>query len=87
MSGWPPNRSCCGTFQASSWARCRRLGSLLGAPLYADQELLAHETVVFAAGSQTQSVQLKTADLRQHDQAAALPLIKHADDNDKDWLP
>ena len=27
------------------------LGSLLGAPLYVDQEVLQHETVVFAAGS------------------------------------
>jgi Ala-tRNA(Pro) deacylase len=62
------------------------LGSLLGAPLYADQEVLQHETVVFAAGSQTESVQLKTADLLQHEQVTPLPLIKHADDNDKDWL-
>jgi Ala-tRNA(Pro) deacylase len=62
------------------------LGSLLDAPLYVDQEVLQHETVVFAAGSQTESVQLKTADLLQHEKATALPLIKHADDNDKDWL-
>ena len=62
------------------------LGSLLGAPLYADQELLQHETVVFAAGSQTESVQLKTADLLQHEKVTALPLIKHADDNGKDWV-
>jgi len=62
------------------------LGSLLGAPLYVDQEVLQHETVVFAAGSQTESVQLRTADLLQHEQPRALPLIKHADDNDKDWL-
>jgi len=62
------------------------LGSLLGAPLYVDQEVLQHETVVFAAGSQTESVQLKTADLLQHEQATPLPLIKQADDNDKDWL-
>jgi Ala-tRNA(Pro) deacylase len=62
------------------------LGSLLGAPLYVDQEVLRHETVVFAAGSQTESVQLKTADLLQHEQARALPLIQQADKNDKDWL-
>lgn len=49
------------------------LGSLLGAPLYVDQEVLQHETVVFAAGSQTESVQLKTADLLQHEQVTALP--------------
>ena len=62
------------------------LGSLLGAPLYVDQEVLQHETVVFAAGSQTESVQLRTADLLQHEQVTALPLINHADENDKDWL-
>jgi Ala-tRNA(Pro) deacylase len=63
------------------------LGSLLGAPLYVDQEelQLQHETVVFAAGSQTESVQIKTADLLQHEQVTPLPLIKHPDDNDKDW--
>jgi prolyl-tRNA editing enzyme YbaK/EbsC (Cys-tRNA(Pro) deacylase) len=61
------------------------LGSLLGAPLYVDQGVLQHETVVFA-GSQTESVQLKTADLLQHEQVTALPLIKQADENDKDWM-
>jgi Ala-tRNA(Pro) deacylase len=62
------------------------LGSLLGAPLYVDREVLQHETVVFAAGSQTESVQIRTADLLQHEQVTPLPLIKHADDNGKDWL-
>jgi len=61
------------------------LGSLLGAPLYIDQEVLQHETVVFAAGSQTESVQIKTADLLRHEQVTTLPLIKHADENDKHW--
>jgi Ala-tRNA(Pro) deacylase len=62
------------------------LGSLLGAKLYVDQEVLQHETVVFAAGSQTESVQLRTADLLQHEQVTTLPLIKHPDEDDKDWL-
>ena len=62
------------------------LGSLLGAPLYVDQEVLQHDTVVFAAGSRTESVQLRTADLLQHEQVTTLPLIKRADENDKDWL-
>ena len=61
------------------------LGSLLGAAIYVDQEVLQHETVVFAAGSQTESVRLKTADLLQHEQVTTLPLIKHADENEKDW--
>ena len=62
------------------------LGSLLGAPLLVDQEVLQHETVVFAAGSRTESVQLKTADLLQHEQVTAVPLARHADENDKDWV-
>jgi Ala-tRNA(Pro) deacylase len=62
------------------------LGSLLGAPLYVDPEALQHETVVFAAGSRTESVQLKTADLLQHEQMTTLPLIKDADENGKEWL-
>jgi Ala-tRNA(Pro) deacylase len=62
------------------------LGSLLGAPLFVDQEVLQHETVVFAAGSQTESVQIRTADLLRHEQVTTLPLVKHADEDDKDWL-
>jgi Ala-tRNA(Pro) deacylase len=62
------------------------LGSLLGAPLFVDQEVLQHETVVFAAGSQTKSVQPKTADLLRHEQVMPQRLIRHADDDDKDWL-
>lgn len=62
------------------------LGSLLGAKLYVDREVLQHETVVFAAGSRTESVQLRTADLLQHEQVTTLPLIKHPDEDDKDWL-
>jgi Ala-tRNA(Pro) deacylase len=62
------------------------LGSLLGAPLYIDQDVLQHETVVFAAGSQAESVQVRTADLLQDEQVTTVPLIKHADESDKYWL-
>jgi Ala-tRNA(Pro) deacylase len=62
------------------------LGSLLGAPLYVDGEVLQHETVVFAAGSRTESVQIRTADLFQHEQMTTRPLIKQADDTGQDWL-
>jgi Ala-tRNA(Pro) deacylase len=62
------------------------LGLLLGAPLFIDEEVLQHETVVFAAGSQTESVQIRTADLLQHEQATTVPLVKHADQNGKDWV-
>ena len=62
------------------------LGSLLGAPLFVDQDVLQHDTVVFAAGSQTESVQLHTADLLRHEQATALPLTRQAGEDDKDWM-
>jgi prolyl-tRNA editing enzyme YbaK/EbsC (Cys-tRNA(Pro) deacylase) len=48
--------------------------------------VLQHETVVFAAGSQTESVQIRTADLLRHEQPSTVPLIKQADENRKDWL-
>jgi prolyl-tRNA editing enzyme YbaK/EbsC (Cys-tRNA(Pro) deacylase) len=48
--------------------------------------VLQHETVVFAAGSQTESVQIRTADLLQHEQVTTLPLIKHDNENGKNWL-
>lgn len=62
------------------------LGSLLGAPVYVDPEVFQHDTVVFAAGSQTESVQIRTADLFQHEQATTVPLAKHAEEDGKVWL-
>src|SRR5690348_15853099 len=62
------------------------LGSLLGAPPFVDQEVPGHETVIFAAASTTESVQLKAADLLQREQVTALPLTKQAGEDDKDWV-
>jgi prolyl-tRNA editing enzyme YbaK/EbsC (Cys-tRNA(Pro) deacylase) len=62
------------------------LGSLLGAPVYVDPEVHQHETVVFAAGSQTESIQIRTADLFQHQQVTTVPLIKDPDEHGKDWV-
>jgi prolyl-tRNA editing enzyme YbaK/EbsC (Cys-tRNA(Pro) deacylase) len=45
------------------------LALLFGASLYVDPEVLHHDTVVFAAGSQTQSVRL-TKDLLQFSRRA-----------------
>jgi Ala-tRNA(Pro) deacylase len=61
------------------------LGSLLGAPVYVDPEVFQHDTVVFAAGSRTESVKVRTADLFQHEQVTTAPLIKHADEDEKEW--
>jgi Ala-tRNA(Pro) deacylase len=39
------------------------LGSLLGVPLLVDPEVLSHETVLFAAGLETESVRVRTGEL------------------------
>lgn len=64
------------------------LALLLGAPLYVDPEVLRHDTVVFAAGSQTQSVRLTTRDLLrfQRERVTTAPLAMRADEDHKDWL-
>jgi prolyl-tRNA editing enzyme YbaK/EbsC (Cys-tRNA(Pro) deacylase) len=65
------------------------LALLLGGPLYVDPEVLQHEMVVVAAGSQTESVKLRTADLFrfQQEQVTTAPLTRQADEDDKEWLP
>src|SRR6266571_6773134 len=61
------------------------LGSLLGAPVYVDPEVFQHDTVVFAAGSRTESMKVRTADLFQHEQVTTAPLIKQANEDEKEW--
>jgi Ala-tRNA(Pro) deacylase len=61
------------------------LGSLLGAPVYVDPEVFQHDTVVFAAGSRTESVKVRTSELFQQEQVTTAPLIKHADEDEKEW--
>jgi Ala-tRNA(Pro) deacylase len=39
-------------------------GELVGAPLYLDAHLAEHETVVFGAGTHTDSIRMRTSDLR-----------------------
>jgi len=62
------------------------LGSLLGVPIFVDPAIFEHDTVVFAAGSQTESVKVRTADLFQHEQVTTAPLIRQTDEDDKEWL-
>jgi Ala-tRNA(Pro) deacylase len=61
------------------------LGSLLGAPVYVDPEVFQQDSVVFAAGSQTESVRVRTEDLFQCQQATTVPLIRQADEHAKEW--
>ena len=55
------------------------LAALLGASLYVDPEVLRHDSVAFAAGTQTESVKLRTEELFGGEQARTVPLVKQAD--------
>jgi Ala-tRNA(Pro) deacylase len=52
------------------------LGSLLGVPLLVDPEVLEHELVVFAAGTETESVRVAAADLFWDEPLGVLPLTR-----------
>jgi prolyl-tRNA editing enzyme YbaK/EbsC (Cys-tRNA(Pro) deacylase) len=52
------------------------LGSLLGVPTFVDPEVLSHDTVVFAAGTQRESVRVKTADLFRDEPHTQAPLTR-----------
>ncbi|HET7517373.1 MAG TPA: YbaK/EbsC family protein [Actinomycetes bacterium] len=52
------------------------LGSLLGVPLLVDPEVLDHKLVVFAAGTETESVQVTTAELFRDEPLAVAPLTR-----------
>lgn len=58
------------------------LGTLLGTTLYVDPEVLRHEVVAFAAGSQTESVRIRTEDLFARERVVATPLISRPDLDD-----
>ncbi len=55
------------------------LGTLLGSQVFIDPEVLEHDLVVFAAGSQTESVRMRTRELFGGEQITTVPLIKQAD--------
>lgn len=52
------------------------LGSLVRAPTFVDPEVLDHETVVFAAGTQRESVKARTEDLFRDEPFTRAPLTK-----------
>jgi Ala-tRNA(Pro) deacylase len=62
------------------------LASLVGARVYVDPEVMGHETVVFAAGTQTESVKMRTADLFGDEGATVVPLCRHPEDDDKELI-
>jgi Ala-tRNA(Pro) deacylase len=55
------------------------LGALLGCVVYVDPEVLGHDLVVFAAGSQTESVRIRTQALLASQQVTTVPLVRQAD--------
>lgn len=61
------------------------IGSLVGARLYVDPEVMSHETVVFAAGKQTESVKMRTEDLFRNESATVVTVTRHPEEDDKDW--
>jgi Ala-tRNA(Pro) deacylase len=60
------------------------IGSLLGLQVYADPEVMAHETVVFAAGRQTESVKMRTDDLFRDEDVNVVPVTRHPEDADEE---
>jgi prolyl-tRNA editing enzyme YbaK/EbsC (Cys-tRNA(Pro) deacylase) len=52
------------------------LGSLLHMQLFVDPDVVGHETVVFAAGSQTESVKARTKDLFRDELMTIAPLTR-----------
>ncbi len=55
------------------------LGALLGLDLYVDPEVLRHDTVAFAAGTQTESVKIRTDDLFGSERVTTVPLVRRAE--------
>jgi Ala-tRNA(Pro) deacylase len=54
------------------------MGSLFGIQTFVDPEVIDHETVVFAAGSQTESVKLRTEDLFRDEPVMIAALTRYS---------
>ena len=55
------------------------LGALLGCEVLIDPEVLGHDLVVFAAGTRTESVRIRTRELFAGQQVTSAPLVRLAD--------
>jgi Ala-tRNA(Pro) deacylase len=53
------------------------LPGLVDAEVYVDPEVLRHDTVAFAAGTQTESVRLRPGELFGGGQVTTAPLVRH----------
>lgn len=56
--------------------------ALVGAPLVVDEELMRHEHIVLAAGSQRLSVEMATRDLFGDADVTVAPISRHPEDAD-----
>jgi Ala-tRNA(Pro) deacylase len=56
------------------------LGSLLGAPLLVDPEVMSHDTVLVAAGTQTESVRARVDDLLKDEDVRVVPISRHPEE-------
>lgn len=52
------------------------MGSVVGAPMFVDPEVMDHETVLFAAGKETESVRMRTDDLFRGEVMTVAPLVR-----------
>ena len=59
------------------------LGSLHGAPTFVDPEVMRHDTLVFAAGTQTESIKVRAEDLFRNEPMTVAPLTRLSAANDE----
>jgi Ala-tRNA(Pro) deacylase len=59
------------------------LGSLLRAPAFVDPEVLEHETILFAGGTQTESVKVRAEDLFRAEPTTVLPVVRRPHGKDE----
>jgi Ala-tRNA(Pro) deacylase len=62
------------------------LGALVGANLYVDPEVLGHDTVVFAAGTQTESVKMRPQELFEEGGFTTVALVKQPERGSEDLV-
>ncbi len=56
------------------------MGSLMGVPALVDPEVMTHETVVFAAGTQAESVKCRLDDLFKDEEIRVVPITRHPEE-------
>jgi Ala-tRNA(Pro) deacylase len=61
------------------------LAGMLQIPIYLDEELASHRSIVFAAGKQMESVMMRTADLLAETSINVAPFCARQD-LDEDWM-